>query len=82
MSSKPVRHFYIDFRNMLLKPKLEKIANRGWQLEKHHRQFDVIPGDELYSEFDVSRVLDALNSVYGKEIEYQVEVMHCIDSLF
>lgn len=67
-----IKHFYIDFRRMLLKAKIEKIVMDDkieYGCKEKDRKFRILPEDELYSEFDVSRFFEALNTVYGKDIE-------------
>lgn len=76
----PVKHFLIDLRFMLLKPKLEKIND--WN-QRDDDNFNIIDfSQDGYSQFQLSKFLLAINEVYGQEVDSQMEIRYCIDSLF
>lgn len=77
----PIEHFYFDLRNFLLKPKIEKIIG-FYGVRESSRKFKILQEDELYSEFDLTRLLSAINYVYGDQIEFHHEMMHIIDFIF
>jgi hypothetical protein len=70
----------IDLRFMLLKPKLERI-NDTYKTETDN--FDIINFDyKGYSSFQMAVFLKAVNEVYGDNIDNQMEIRFCMDSLF
>jgi hypothetical protein len=70
----------IDLRFMLLKPKLERI-NDTYKTETEN--YDIINFDyKGYSSFQMAVFLKAVNEVYGENIDNQMEIRFCIDSLF
>ena len=75
----PVRHFKLDFRNLLLRPKMEQI--HGYYLT-YQRRHPFLPPDQSFSEFDLAKLFCALNNTYGNQIEKMPELQHCIDTIF
>jgi hypothetical protein len=76
----PVKHFFIDFRNMLLKPKLEKLM--GGKVSEHS-EFDICNvSEDGLSLFELCELINIINEAYGEEIENQTDLRHVIDAIF
>lgn len=74
-----VSQYYVDLRNLILRPKMEKIFGFYGVKDRKHK---ILQTDESYSEFDLTRLFMAINAEYGEQIEKQLEIQHCIDHIF
>lgn len=65
----PVKHYYFDFRNVLLRHKVEQAFGNKFGTIQKGRKYKIIQEDDFYSEFDLSRFFEALNKEYGDDVE-------------
>lgn len=76
----PIQHFFIDFRYLLLKPKIEQYF--GSYLVNDAKYKVPIHNSNGMTEHELSILLQQLNQAYGKQIDNQHEVSIFIDFLF
>jgi hypothetical protein len=62
----PVKHFYIDFRTAILKPKLEMLIGGN---VNHHSTSDIsLTDNHGFSLYNVAHLIKIMNMAYGNEI--------------
>ena len=70
----PIKHFYLDFRFMMLKRKLNKIYSKEWEPDMQSKQTLTL--------YDLSLFFSQLKDAYGDNIEMQRDVRNTIDAIF
>ena len=69
----PVKHFYIDFRYMLLRRKIYDTINDELDPKKNYMTMSM---------YDLANFYSDLRKSYGEDLEIQRDVRNSIDALF